>query len=86
MKEVHWRPNTSPRSSGVGGTDTCSPTTRRDWIEYEKKQFRLILGRFTRMITGTLDPHLARYPDDDWAQVAAAQLTGVRAPLAQLTK
>lgn len=41
---------------------------------------------FTRMITGTLDPHLVRYPDDEWAQVAAAQLTGVRATLAQLAK
>ncbi|MFE5764415.1 hypothetical protein [Streptomyces sp. NPDC056492] len=57
-----------------------------DWIEYEKQQFRQILGRLTRMITGTLDPHLARYPDDEWAQLASAQLTGVRATLAQLTK
>ncbi|MFE9046545.1 hypothetical protein ACFYOG_37430 [Streptomyces sp. NPDC007818] len=57
-----------------------------DWIEYEKKQFQQILGRLTRMITGTLDPHLARYPDDEWAQLAAAQLTGVRATLAQLTR
>lgn len=57
-----------------------------DWIEYEKKQFKQILGRLTRLITGTLDPHLARYPDDEWAQLAAAQLTGVRATLAQLTK
>ncbi|MFE3584128.1 MULTISPECIES: CREC-EF hand family protein [Streptomyces] len=57
-----------------------------DWIEYEKQQFRQILGRLTRMITGTLDPHLVRYPDDEWAQVAAAQLTGVRATLAQLAK
>ncbi|GGP72994.1 hypothetical protein [Streptomyces sindenensis] len=57
-----------------------------DWIAYEKQQFQLILGRLTRMITGTLDPHLARYPDDEWAQLASAQLTGVRATLAQLTK
>ncbi|MEQ6027959.1 hypothetical protein SOM70_35955 [Streptomyces salinarius] len=57
-----------------------------DWIEYEKKQFRLVLGRLTRLITGTLDPHLARHPDDEWAQLASAQLTGVRATLAQLTK
>ncbi|MEU9256338.1 hypothetical protein AB0D66_31590 [Streptomyces sp. NPDC048270] len=57
-----------------------------DWIEYEKQQFRQILGRLTRMITGTLDPHLARYPEDEWAQLASAQLTGVRAALAQLTK
>ncbi|MCX4783836.1 hypothetical protein [Streptomyces sp. NBC_01264] len=57
-----------------------------DWIEYEKQQFRQILGRLTRMITGTLDPHLARYPEDEWAQLASAQLTGVRATLAQLTK
>lgn len=55
-----------------------------DWIDYEKKQFRLVLGRLTRLITGTLDPHLSRHPDDEWAQVAAAQLTGVRATLAQL--
>lgn len=27
-----------------------------DWIEYEKKQFRQVLTRLTRMITGTLDP------------------------------
>ncbi|MET7609334.1 hypothetical protein ABZS96_44950 [Streptomyces avermitilis] len=57
-----------------------------DWIEYEKKQFQLVLGRLTRLITGTLDPHLARYPDDEWAQLASAQLTGVRATLAQLAK
>lgn len=57
-----------------------------DWIEYEKKQFRLVLGRLTRLITGTLDPHLARHPDDEWAQLASAQLTGVRATLAQLSK
>ncbi|MGW7314721.1 hypothetical protein [Streptomyces sp. NPDC054865] len=57
-----------------------------DWIEYEKKQFRQVLTRLTRMITGTLDPHLARHPDDEWAQLAVAQLTGVRATLAQLTK
>jgi hypothetical protein len=57
-----------------------------DWIEYEKNQFRQVLGRLTRMITGTLDPHLARYPDDEWAQLASAQLTGVRATLAQLSK
>ncbi|MGP3691749.1 hypothetical protein ACTVZO_45150 [Streptomyces sp. IBSNAI002] len=57
-----------------------------DWIEYEKKQFQLILGRLTRMITGTLDPHLARCPEDAWAQLASAQLTGVRGTLAQLTK
>ncbi len=57
-----------------------------DWIEYEKKQFHLVLGRLTRLITGTLDPHLARHPDDEWAQFASAQLTGVRATLAQLSK
>ncbi|MGP4087846.1 hypothetical protein [Streptomyces sp. KR55] len=57
-----------------------------DWIEYEKKQFQEILVRLTRMITGTLAPHLARHPDDEWAQLASAQLTGVRATLAQLTK
>ncbi|MBZ9593631.1 hypothetical protein K7B06_00760 [Streptomyces erythrochromogenes] len=57
-----------------------------DWIEYEKKQFRQVLTRLTRMITGTLDPHLARHRDDEWAQLAVAQLTGVRATLAQLTK
>ncbi|MCX4482393.1 hypothetical protein OG890_00285 [Streptomyces anulatus] len=57
-----------------------------DWIEYEKKQLRSVLGRLTRMITGTLDPHLARHPDDEWAQLAVAQLTGVRATLAQLAK
>ncbi|MFE5535483.1 hypothetical protein [Streptomyces sp. NPDC056492] len=50
-----------------------------DWIEYERKQFQLILGRLTRMITGTLDPHLDRYPEDVRAQLASAQLTGVRA-------
>lgn len=57
-----------------------------DWIVYEKKQFLQILHRLTRMITGTLDPHLARHPDDDWAQLATAQLTGVRATLDQLTR
>ncbi|WP_223772494.1 hypothetical protein [Streptomyces sp. 135] len=45
-----------------------------------------ILGRLARMITGTLDPHLARYPDDEWAQLVTDQLTGVRSTLAQLSK
>jgi hypothetical protein len=57
-----------------------------DRIEYDKRQFRQILGRLTRVITGTLDPHPARYPDDEWSQLATAQLTGVRATLAQLSK
>ncbi|MEU7584605.1 hypothetical protein AB0B50_44330 [Streptomyces sp. NPDC041068] len=57
-----------------------------DWIEYEKKQLAQILGRLTRMITGTLDPHLARYPDDEWAHLVTDQLTGVRCTLAQLSK
>jgi len=29
---------------------------------------------------------LARYTDDEWAQLATAQLTGVRATLAQLSQ
>lgn len=57
-----------------------------DWIDYEKRQFRLVLGRLTRLITGTLVPHLARHPDDEWAEVAAAQRTGVKATLSQLAK
>ncbi|MER7967631.1 hypothetical protein ABTX35_01195 [Streptomyces sp. NPDC096080] len=57
-----------------------------DWIEYEKKQLAQVLGRLTRMITGTLAPHLARCPDDEWAQLVSAQLTGVSATLAQLSK
>ncbi|WP_229378067.1 hypothetical protein [Streptomyces sp. VRA16 Mangrove soil] len=57
-----------------------------DWIEYEKKQLSQVLGRLTRMITGTLAPHLVRCPEDEWAQLVAAQLTGVSATLAQLSK
>jgi hypothetical protein len=50
-----------------------------DWIEYEKQQS----GRSS---AASLNPHLVRYPDDEWAQLAAAQLTSVRATLAQLAK
>ncbi|MEU1470993.1 hypothetical protein ABZ434_22525 [Streptomyces sp. NPDC005761] len=50
-----------------------------DWIGYGKRQFRQILGRLTRVITGTLDPHLVRCPDDERTQLATTQLTGVRA-------
>ncbi|MEV0052476.1 hypothetical protein AB0H34_18480 [Saccharopolyspora shandongensis] len=57
-----------------------------DWIAYEKKQFSLLLNRLVRTITGTLDPHLARNPEDDWAQTALGLLTGVRTALAQLAK
>ncbi|WP_030681288.1 hypothetical protein [Streptomyces rimosus] len=57
-----------------------------DWIDYEKRMFRQLLNRLVRVITGTLDPHLARFPDDEWAQLAVAQLTGVRATLDQLPK
>ncbi|MFD3940388.1 hypothetical protein ACFWSF_34460 [Streptomyces sp. NPDC058611] len=56
------------------------------WIEYEKKQLLQVLGRLTRVITGTVAPHLARRPEDEWAQLVIAQLTGVRATLAQLAK
>ncbi|MFJ7416431.1 hypothetical protein ACIQWZ_37370 [Streptomyces sp. NPDC098077] len=82
----------------VGAAEHLTPIIRRrrdgylfsdepaHWIEWEKKQFRLMLGRLTRLITGTLDPHLSRHPDDEWAQLASAQLTGVRATLAQLAK
>ncbi|MFJ6392879.1 hypothetical protein ACIQJT_35380 [Streptomyces sp. NPDC091972] len=69
-------PITSTRRDGFMFSDD-----RVDWIEYDKRQFRQILGRLTRVFTATLDPHLARYPDDEWAQLATAQLTGVRATL-----
>ncbi|MFK0297472.1 hypothetical protein ACIQU6_44445 [Streptomyces sp. NPDC090442] len=82
----------------VGAAENLTPITWRrkdgymfsddpaDWIEYEKKQLAQALGRLTRMITGTLAPHLARRPDDEWAQLVSAQLTGVSATLAQLSK
>ncbi|MFB7053385.1 hypothetical protein ACFCXT_09630 [Streptomyces vinaceus] len=57
-----------------------------DWIEYEKKQLRQVLGRLTWVFTGTVAPHLARRPEEEWAQLVIAQLTAVRATVAQLAK
>ncbi|MFD8998662.1 hypothetical protein [Streptomyces abikoensis] len=49
-------------------------------------QFRIVFGRLTRVITGTLGPRLARQPEDEWADLAVAQLAGVRATLDQLVR
>ncbi|MDX3538586.1 hypothetical protein PV721_30435 [Streptomyces sp. MB09-01] len=62
---------------GAKPTKAVAEAPRADRVSYFKGP---------QDITGTLDPHLVRYPDDEWAQVAAAQLTGVRATLAQLAK
>ncbi|MEU7086914.1 hypothetical protein [Streptomyces achromogenes] len=42
------QPNTSPPPSGADGTEYIFSDDPADWIEYEKKQFRLILGSLTR--------------------------------------
>jgi hypothetical protein len=73
-----------------GAGEMAAPQARYYPAEYQAvvntlEKLREVLP-WSRVITGTLDPHLARYPDDEWAQLATAQLTGVRATLAQLSK
>lgn len=55
-----------------------------DVIGYERAQFRMEFTRITRLITATIDPHHARWSDDDWIRLVRAQLGGVQAAMEML--
>ncbi|MDH6137991.1 hypothetical protein P3T37_007434 [Kitasatospora sp. MAA4] len=50
-------------------------------VAFEKAQFLTELTRITRLISATVSPHAALFPDDEYAQLVLQQLGGVRASL-----
>ncbi|MGH2604081.1 MAG: hypothetical protein ACRDJ9_32435 [Dehalococcoidia bacterium] len=54
------------------------------WIKYERAFFRAEAKRIKRMLTGTIEPHKALLPDDDWINHVAQQLGGFQGALALL--
>jgi hypothetical protein len=57
-----------------------------DLIGYERAQFQQKLTQITRLITATIDPHYASFPDDDWIRLVREQLGGARATMELLTR
>jgi hypothetical protein len=55
-----------------------------DWIRYERAQFKAELTRVSRLLSGTVAPHLAARPNDEYAQLLMDQLTGMKAQLTTL--
>ncbi|XVV07758.1 hypothetical protein ACQPW3_21220 [Actinosynnema sp. CA-248983] len=55
-------------------------------IDYERAQFRMELTRISRLVTAVIDPHHARFPDDDWIHLVRDQLVGVKAMVVGLTR
>jgi hypothetical protein len=53
---------------------------------YERAIFRRILTEVGRLLTGTIAPHAALFPDDEWVRPVLEQLNGVRASLGLLVK
>lgn len=57
-----------------------------EWIRFERAMFRSELTRISRLLTGTVAPHLAALPGDEFARLLLDQLGGVRASLTPLTR
>ena len=57
-----------------------------DWIRYERAQFRMELTRISRLLSGTIAPHAAARPEDEFARLLLDQLGGVKASLTLLTR
>lgn len=57
-----------------------------EWIRFEQAMFRSELTRISRLLTGTVAPHLAALPGDDFARLLLDQLGGVKASLTMLTR
>lgn len=53
---------------------------------YERAIFQRKLTEISRLITGTIAPHAALFPDDEWIRSILAQLHGVQASLDLLVK
>lgn len=52
---------------------------------YERAVFARKLTEISRLLTGTVAPHAAVFPQDEWVQLVHAQLGGVKASLGMLT-
>lgn len=48
---------------------------------YERAVFARRLTEISRLLTGTVAPHAALFPQDEWVQLVHAQLGGVKASL-----
>ena len=53
---------------------------------YERAQFQQRLTQISRLITATIEPHHACFPDDDWIRLVREQDGGARATMELLTK
>ncbi|WP_340687821.1 hypothetical protein LCL61_17625 [Amycolatopsis coloradensis] len=49
------------------------------------KQFDANFTRISRLLSGTVDPHFARGPKDEWITSVHDQINGVRAGMKMLT-
>jgi hypothetical protein len=56
-----------------------------DLIAYELAQFDMQLARITRFLTGTIDPHFAQTPREEWITNVHDQVKGIRSGLKVLT-
>lgn len=52
-----------------------------DWVDYERSRMQAANTIFERMVKGTLDPHIARLPDDSFPRMVDAQLTAMLSAL-----
>jgi hypothetical protein len=62
-----------------GGYQFCGDTAELE--AYERALFRRKLTEIGRLITGTIAPHAALHPNDNWVNLVFAQLNGVKASL-----
>jgi len=85
IKEIaaleHETPLTWSREVGYQLSGECE-----DWIRYERAQFRMELTRISRLLSGTIAPHAAARPEDEFARLLLDQLGGVKASLTLLTR
>lgn len=59
---------------------------QEELIVYERAQFQQKLTQISRLITATIDPHYACFPEDDWIRLVREQLGGARATMELLTR
>ena len=84
IREISALQNASPLTWAHRGGYALS-VDPEDWIRYERAQFRAELTRVSRLLSGTVAPHLAARPSDEYAQLLMDQLTGMKAQLTTLS-
>lgn len=68
----HLTPLTYSRRHGYRFSDDPN-----DWADYERSEMRRVLTTILRTVKGTLDPHLARLPQDSWADMVRGHTTAM---------